>query len=190
MIRSFIAIEIPQNREIDVMLDRLRKSGARLSVPKTHGLHITLKFLGDIEESLVDKITEALNEVTINHAPFEAEMADVGGFPNLRNPRVLWIGLEEGGNMAEIAREVDLRLSELNFEREKRVFRSHITVARVKSRSGIEKALDILREYEERNFGKFSVNELKLKKSTLTPSGAIYDDLGTIPLSGKNDSDE
>lgn len=190
MIRTFIAVDIPQFEKVTDLIDRLKRSGARLSVPKAHGLHLTLKFLGDIEEGSADDILEILQKGAGEFAQFNVNIRCVGGFPKMRNPRVLWIGIEDEGKLSEIAGAVDLGLSSIGFKREERAFRSHITVARVKSRAGIERAINILSEYEDTLFGEFRVREIKLKKSTLTPTGAIYEDLGVIPLAEQSEPDE
>lgn len=182
MIRTFVAMEIPQMPELVGLLDRLRKSGAKLSVPKAENVHVTLKFIGDVEEEMVSKILGALAEVAYVHAPFEAKVVGTGAFPNARNPRVLWIGITDGGGMSRVADAVDERLSGLGFERERRSFTPHVTVARVKALSGIDRAMGILKEYEKSEFGSHVVSDVRLKKSTLTPSGSIYEDLGVIPL--------
>jgi len=189
MIRTFVAAEIPAFQKVDALLDYLRSSGARLSIPKSHGLHITLKFLGDIKEDSVNEILDILRRIAVNFAPFEARIARVGGFPGLRNPRVLWIGVEDDGKLGEIAKVINMELSSVGFEPESRAFRSHITIARVKSKSNIDKAIGIMREYESAEFGVFRMERIKLKKSTLTPTGAIYEDLGIIPLSKPTEGD-
>lgn len=182
MIRSFIACDIPSMGKIDALIDSLRGSGAKLSIPKSHGMHITLKFLGDIREDQVEIIGGVLSKLADDFPSFEVGISGVGGFPSLRNLRVLWIGISDDGSLKAIAERIDLELSSMGFPREKREFKSHVTIARVKSRSGIERAIDILREYENVDFGEFNVEAIVLKKSTLTPSGAIYDDLSSVNL--------
>lgn len=182
MIRSFVAIEIPLTADLANLLDRLKKSGSRLSVPRAEGVHITIKFLGDVQEDRMDRILTILREAASSHSRFEAKVRGTGAFPSPRNPRVLWVGIEDGGAMGRLAESVDKNLAEMGFEREKRPFTPHVTVARVKSSSGIERAIEILNEYETTEFGSFTVADMKLKKSTLTPSGSIYEDIGVIPL--------
>ena len=189
MIRTFIATEIPRYLALDELLDKLKKSGARLSVPKAEGMHITLKFLGDIPETSVEKINGAIAKVASSFSSFEAKVIGTGCFPGPRNPRVLWVGMIDGGKLGEISKAVDNEMTIFGFEPEKRPFTPHITVGRVKALSGIDVAINILRDYEKVEFGSFKVTDLRFKRSTLTPAGPIYEDLSVIPLSGASSAD-
>jgi 2'-5' RNA ligase len=182
MIRAFIATEIPRFDDLDNLVDRLRKSGARISVPKSEGMHVTLKFLGDMEEDSVTEIIGHLERSVSGFAPFNVKVAGTGAFPNLRNPRVFWVGLEDGGFLGRIAKSIDESLSTMGFAKESRPFSPHITIARIKAPSGLERAMGILKEFEEAQFGMYVVKDIRLKKSTLTPTGSIYEDLGLISL--------
>ena len=182
MIRTFVAMEIPRMAGLDELLEGLRKSGSKLSVPRGENIHVTLKFLGDVQEEEASRILGAIAEVADDFNSFEAKVKGTGAFPAERNPRVLWVGIEDGGSMSRIADAVDERLSGMGFERERRAFTPHVTVARVKSPSGLDSAIGVLREYDDREFGSFTVSDIRLKKSTLTPSGSIYEDLGVVPL--------
>lgn len=183
MIRAFIAIEIPLLGDFPDLLERLRRSGARISVPKAGTMHVTLKFLGDVREEMVPKVIDLMKSAINDLKQFEVAIGATGAFPSMHSPRVLWVGLREGGRMGEIAGRIDKGLSGLGFEREKRAFTPHVTVARVKDVHGIEKAVSVIREYEKVQFGSFIVKEIRLKKSTLTPTGSIYEDLAILPLS-------
>jgi 2'-5' RNA ligase len=182
MIRAFIATEIPRFDELESLVDRIRRSGARISVPRSEGMHVTLKFLGDVKEDSVTEIIEHMEQSVSGFSPFDVKIVGTGAFPNLQNPRVFWIGLEDGGFLGRIARLIDERLSTIGFAKESRPFSPHITIARVKAPSGIEKATGILKEFEEAQFGTYLVKDIRLKKSTLTPTGSIYEDLGVISL--------
>jgi 2'-5' RNA ligase len=182
MIRAFIATEIPPFDELESLVDRLRKSGAKISVPKSEGMHVTLKFLGDVKEDFVTEIIGHLERSVSGFAPFEVKVAGTGAFPNPRNPRVFWIGLEDGGFLGRIAGSIDESLSTMGFAKESRPFTPHITIARVKAPFGVERAMGILKEFEGTQFGTYLVKDIRLKKSTLTPGGSIYEDLGVISL--------
>jgi 2'-5' RNA ligase len=190
MIRAFVATEIPRFDELESLLSRLRKSGARLSLPRSEGMHVTLKFLGDVGEDSVDEIIGLLKRSVSGFTPFEAKVAGTGAFPNLRNPRVFWVGLEDGGFLGRIAGSIDEGLSTMGFAKESRPFTPHITIARVKASSGVEKATGILSEFEKTQFGTCLVKDIRLKKSTLTPNGSIYEDLGVISLAKDAASDK
>jgi len=183
VIRTFVAVDIPESESLRNFLGRLKDSGSRLSVPRAEGVHVTLKFLGDIPEASVEKISEILREIATSFMQFEVEIKGSGCFPNPRNPRVLWAGLQDNGQLVELARRVDESMVRIGFEPEKRAFTPHITIARVKSPKDIDKAMNILREFEDESFGSFKVIDIRLKKSTLTPSGALYEDLSVLKLS-------
>jgi len=182
MIRSFVAVDIPKFEKLLDLLSRLRSSGARLSVPKDESIHITLKFLGDIPESSVEKISESLGIIASRTNRFKAEIVGTGLFPNERAPRVLWVGLSDNGRLAEIAGEIDASMAAFRIPKEQRPFRPHVTIARVKSMQGIDKALRVLDDFRSTSFGSFEVIDIRLKKSTLTPAGAIYEDLAVKNL--------
>ncbi|HUW42986.1 MAG TPA: RNA 2',3'-cyclic phosphodiesterase [Thermoplasmata archaeon] len=182
MIRTFIAVEIPRFVELENLVDRLRKSGAKISVPRSEGLHVTLKFLGDVEEDSVTEIIGHLESSVSGFAPFDVNVAGTGTFPNPRNPRIFWVGLEDGGFLGRIAKSINESLSTMGFAKESRPFTPHITIARVKASSGVERATGILKESEGTQFGTYLVKDIRLKKSTLTPTGAVYEDLKVISL--------
>ena len=182
MIRAFVAVEIPLFREVEELVEALRNCRAKLSVPRASSLHITLKFLGDIDQGQIGDIREVMKTVAAKLQPFEARISGVGAFPNVKKPRILWLGIEDDGSLGKIAEEIDSGLASVGFPREQRGFRSHVTIARIKSGSNLEQAMSIISGKENALFGSFQVSEMKLKKSTLTPSGAIYDDLEVIGL--------
>lgn len=182
MIRAFIASDIPDSVGLGNLMDRLRKSGARISVPKSEGMHVTLKFLGDTEEDSMSEIIRHLEKSVLGFAPFEVKIIGTGAFPNKRNPRVFWAGLEDGGILGRIAGSIDENLSAMGFARESRPFTPHVTIARVKAPYGLEKATKILEEFERTQFGTYLVKDIRLKKSTLTPNGSIYEDIGIVSL--------
>jgi 2'-5' RNA ligase len=190
MIRAFIATEIPRFDELESLMDRIRKSGARISVPRSEGMHVTLKFLGDVEEDSVTEIIGHLEESVSGFAPFDVKVAGTGAFPNPRNPRVFWVGIEDGGFLGRITGSIDESLSTMGFAKESRPFAPHITIARVKAPSGVERAMGILKEFEGVQFGTCHVKDIRLKKSTLTPTGPIYEDLGVINLTKDAASDK
>lgn len=189
MIRAFIAAEMPSTIDLRALLDRLRGSNARISIPKSEGIHITLKFLGDIEEASVPLILGRIKESLSEFKPFDVVVERTGAFPGMTKPRVLWVGLEDQGMLARIGKSIDDNLAMMSIPRENRPFTPHVTVARVKSLDGIERAVAIMKEFESTRFGSFRVKDIRLKKSTLTPTGSIYEDLGVIGLSMDATSD-
>jgi len=176
-IRIFIAVELPQ--EIQDRLGRLQ-SDFKASMPdvrwtKYSNIHLTLKFLGDVQISRIDKISEALREVAVKFSPFKMNLAGMGAFPNSRRPRIVWVGVEKGfDELVEIANSIEGSMKRLGFPREKRRFSPHLTVGRIRrltNPAAMTEALDKARVGE---LGEFTVERISLIKSQLDPAGSIY----------------
>ena len=146
--------------------------GARLSVVKPDAIHITLKFLGEIDEKTLAGVKEALSRIRFE--PFEVSVGGVKGNPP-SFPRVIWSGVRDGGACGRIFALVEEALSPLGIPRERRAYTPHATLARVKRFD--PSLLPVLRELAPEEFGSCEVRCIRLKKSTLTPSGPIYEDI-------------
>jgi len=174
--RLFVALELPASvrealGEVAARLRRAAGPGARWTDP--NGIHLTLKFIGDVSAARLEPIRGALAGI---HAaqPIEAAFRGIGWFPNARHPRVLWAGVEAGSGPAALAMEIERALEPLGVPRESREFRPHLTLARIKSESGLE---GLRREVEllgRPEFGRASYAEFDLMQSKLHPKGAIY----------------
>ena len=166
-LRSFIAFDVDSGeilRLISEVQKKLVDSGGDLRLVNPSNIHLTLRFLGDIPLSKVDRIFKEMEEVTFS--PFDVEIGGVGVFPNLNRLRVIWAGLQKGTDeLRDIFRQLEPRLCGLGFKPERR-FSSHITLARVRSARSTT-----LQNYQ---FGVLRLSCLKLKKSVLTPRGPIY----------------
>ncbi|MBU4374605.1 MAG: RNA 2',3'-cyclic phosphodiesterase [Euryarchaeota archaeon] len=177
MIRTFIAVELPQRfiPEIEKIEFMLNTPGIKLVEPAQ--VHITLKFLGDISEDNVEPIASALSQVSCK--PFEARIKGVGVFPKPAYIKVIWFGAE--GNFEALHSEVERVLAPFNFEKDDR-FSPHATLARVKQLRDKAKLLEKIKELEDIDLGSMNVESISLKKSTLTPQGPIYETLREIKL--------
>jgi 2'-5' RNA ligase len=179
-VRLFVAIDVPDELRAAIESDivdplRDRVPGARWTRPG--GRHLTLAFLGSVDDDRVGEISEALRAPASRHASFEASFEEIGGFPNLRRPRVLWIGVGEGAEpMAALALDIESALEPLGFEPEGRPFQGHLTLARFKE----PRAFDVPAAAVQ--LDRFSVNEIVLFQSRLHPKGARYDVLERFPL--------
>lgn len=181
--RAFVAADIkPDQRLIDILTD-LRRSGADLKVVRPELLHMTLKFLGDTEEDLVDRITSKIEVAVRDVRPFEVRLVGMGAFPSLSNIKVVWVGMEDSGNLAQIAQRLDGSLGELGFEPDKRGFKPHLTVARAKGSSRMGAVQNILKEKAASDFGTYNVGSIRLKKSVLGFQGPTYSDVREVRLS-------
>ena len=154
---------------------------------RPEGIHLTLKFLGEIDPNIVDQILEAVDRAVQGSAPFTLALSEIGAFPSLYVPRVIWVGLK--GDL-DALRELQKRIDEevhlaVGFPKEARAFTPHLTLGRMRDNAPGE---------ERRRAGKsmtevawetdvlWQVNEVNLIRSTLTPSGAVYDVLGSQKL--------
>jgi RNA 2',3'-cyclic 3'-phosphodiesterase len=171
--RAFIAIDLPESvreklAEIESEL-RPATSAARWVAPES--IHLTLKFIGEISEARLRDIDQALEGLTWR--PFQVSVRGVGFFPGTRSPRVLWAGLT-ASTMNDLAKEIDVRMERFGFEKEKRAFRPHLTLARAKQ-TRLEGALvESAKRFENVDCGSFTVERCFLFRSTLKTGGAVY----------------
>jgi len=179
--RVFIAIELPAEiqRALANVQNELKSAtnSARWVAPES--IHLTLKFIGEISNQRIAEIDAAL--MGLIWKPFTVTVRGIGFFPGKRSPRVFWAGME-ASTMEELAQQIDTRMERLGFEKEKRAFRPHITLARAKE-TRIDKSLVMAASpYEQYEFGAFNVDRFYLIQSTLKPSGAVYNKLNEYLL--------
>jgi 2'-5' RNA ligase len=175
--RVFVAVEISNKDIIDSIRNFQSKIVIKAKAIEPQNLHFTLQFLGEISEEQCKKIKQNLKK--IEFSSFKINFKGVGAFPNMRSPRVIWIGVDKaGGKMLEdLAGQIKNALKPLGFSPDKQ-FKSHITVFRIKNKIGdISKNLEQFQAYE---FGSYLVTNIKLKQSVLTPKGPIYTDLEEV----------
>jgi 2'-5' RNA ligase len=182
--RGFIAADLPPVPNLEAIVCELRKASRDLKVVSAEHLHLTLKFLGDTEEGLVPEIVSAMRDACTGIAPFFLRIRGTGAFPSLSRPNVLWVGVEGGDPLARIAKLLNDDLVALGFEREGRGWSPHVTLARVRGRQGLDRALGILRDHEHEIFAEPRIEEIHLKKSALRPEGPEYTTLESIRFKG------
>ncbi len=176
-IRSFIAI--PLRAEIIFRIGKTQKELRTLSADvkwvNPQSIHLTLKFLGNIEEKKVEEITQGIQEGIKGFKPWPVMVKNMGAFPSLRNPRVVWIGIEDQvGQLVKLQNEIEKEMSKLGFEEEKRPFSAHLTLGRVRSPKGKDELAKYLLDERERDFGEIRVERVIFFKSELKPTGAVY----------------
>lgn len=171
--RCFVAIDIP--RELGEKIEKIQKEIESNSIKLAKDFHITLKFLGELNENKISEIINCLEK--IKEKKFEIEIKNLGTFPNEKYIRVLWLGCNSS-KLIELARKVRSCLKGLGDEEE---FTPHITIARIKGKPQ-NSIYNFISKYKNIEIGRFEVKEFKLKKSILTPSGAIYSDLHIFGL--------
>jgi 2'-5' RNA ligase len=180
-IRSFIAIEVP--RELKSKLEEVQRELRRTEADVKWVRPEALKFLGFIRPEDVEKISRAVAPVITRWEPFEIRIQGMGGFPNLRNPRVVWVGVDRGKeSLASLRQQIEKKMAELSFPPENRPFSPHLTLGRVRSFRG---KANLSQAVESRNgleLGIFQAREVILFRSELKPSGAVYTKLKEFPL--------
>ena len=189
-LRLFLAIDIPfRVREtITAIQNRLKTLGFKISLVRPGNIHLTLKFLGDIPLGQVANIKKSVSEAVDSISVFEVALDGVGVFPNLKKPRVLWVGLKDPHKHLNVLQEnIDAKMMKLGFPGERKNFAPHLTLARIKHAKGKikESFEDLKREVEsvplmDSKF--FQVDSVRLIQSELTPKGSIYTILEKFPL--------
>jgi 2'-5' RNA ligase len=186
-IRSFIAIELPQ--ELKLALTRLRdklKSGSRAPVKwvDPDSVHLTLKFLGNIDSGIIGKITSAMEEAVHGTPPFSIEVSGLGVFPNIRHVQVVWVGLTgEVAKLGQLQQRIETSLIPLGFAAESRSFTPHLTVGRVRDYAAPDERQDLGQIVTGMAFEaicKVNVDAIHLIKSQLTREGPVYSKIGTV----------
>jgi 2'-5' RNA ligase len=193
-VRTFIAIELSPDvlARIGELQTRIKKDVPPSLVRwvRPEGIHLTLKFLGEVPADKIDAIAEAMQGACAPHPPFAVAIAGMGCFPNPRRPRVVWVGVDEpSGTLARLQRDVERAMKPLGFPPEGRKYSPHLTLGRVKGRAPA--ALQALGEYVSRaqvHLGEMGVSSIHLIRSDLQPSGAVYSELASAPLRGPEPS--
>ncbi|MBN2066424.1 MAG: RNA 2',3'-cyclic phosphodiesterase [Candidatus Thermoplasmatota archaeon] len=181
--RGFIAVEISPPPKLIEFMQAVKHSGAPVKLVEPHNIHITLKFLGDAEEPLIDDIDYVIRQATASEHPFPIRLQGTGVFPNKNYIKVVWIGIEQGDPIARIAKTIDQHLVNLGFPTEKRPFSPHLTICRVKHGKNKDELLQAVEAYSTVLFSELMVSNICLKKSELTTQGPIYTTLKTVSLS-------
>ena len=187
MIRAFIAVNVDPKavQEISEAIDQFRLRIPNIRWSSLTNLHLTLKFLGDIEETKVAPIAQALRHHIAPFPRFTFNAKGLGVFPNIKRPSVLWVGLE-GSRLTELASMVERSLEPLGFAPEKRNFQPHLTVGRWRqSDKPPAKFGEELERWRGHEFGKSEVRNIILFQSVLRPEGAIHRPLEEIALSSE-----
>jgi 2'-5' RNA ligase len=192
LIRAFVATHVPSPilSSIEHQIEYLQKIDPDRVIRwvRPQGIHLTWKFLGDIREELVETILGAMETGLSDCAPLDSDAGGLGAFPNMRKPRVLWVGLDDSGRkLAGIYERVETVFDRLNFERERRAFHPHLTLGRVKRQASRR----LVRDFAERlagvdlpHIGQMRIDRVHLVRSELSTSGAVYHDMGSVQLGG------
>ena len=189
-IRTFIALELPPAvislfQKVQQDLKRL-KIRARWVQPEN--IHLTLKFLGDINAADIDKIGVAMTGAAIEFSPVTLSVSGIGVFPGIKRPRVIWLGLGGGiRSLLALQGRLEEKLAGVGFPKDKRSFKAHLTLGRIKQAANPAVIRQMISEYASLSSDEFTCNQLILFKSDLEPSGAVHSKLKQANIGMKND---
>ncbi len=179
--RTFVGIPIPATGKIKELLEILNSwEGVKAVEPQN--VHVTLKCMGNIEEEDVKGINKLLKEALRSCSPFTLSLKGTGFFPHRGNPKVVWIGIDQGRDVLEdMFDRVNRALSSF-FSEEKKGFIPHVTVGRVKRKVRTRELVGKVEEFLEEDFGSFNIRKVVFFRSKLTPEGPIYTPLREYTL--------
>jgi 2'-5' RNA ligase len=186
-VRTFVALELSESLKAGILAlgTALRAGGVRASWLRPDAMHLTLKFLGDVEEGALPDVIEGVRLAASRTPAFRFRTTMPGAFPSPRRPRVIWLGVEPVDELFGLWEALEAELSCLGFERERRPFRPHITIGRIRSPGAAGDLTRLLAELE-RPEETVDVRDVRVVKSTLKPSGAVHEVLEALPLRGEH----
>lgn len=181
-LRVFIAIDISEYSVLNNLIktrDSLVETGADLKPVSNENLHITIRYIGEIPMYIVNNICNELSKLSFK--PFRVKIHGVGVFPSITRPRVIWAGITEGiDELTQIHDSIENMLNKLGIPPDREKFIPHITLARVRSNRNLSKLIKLINNMVTIDFGECQVNEVVLKRSILTSSGPIYNNLFSV----------
>ena len=184
-IRTFISIKLPESTisSINRIQDGLLSYGFKVRWVRSQNIHLTLKFLGDIRETDVDRIGDAMTESAGEYGPITLNTKGIGTFPGIKRPRIVWVGITgQVDRLAGLQGTLEKRLAKLGFPEENRSFKGHLTIGRIKGRIDPKRFLDAMHEFAEFGSTTFTADKIILFRSELKPSGAVYTELLSASL--------
>jgi 2'-5' RNA ligase len=180
--RGFVAVEVPSTPTLAAFVAELRAASRGLKVVAADQLHLTLKFLGETDEGLIPEIASVIRAACTGIAPFTVRLRGTGAFPGLTRMNVVWVGLEGAGPFARIAAALETGLEPLGFPVERRTWKPHVTIARVKGRQDLDNVRRLIESHASDEFGVHLFDSVHLKRSVLTPQGPVYSVLESVRL--------
>ncbi len=183
-IRTFIAIETPialKDTISKTQRELMKIRGANVAWVRPEGIHLTLKFLGDVDPQNIPHLVSKVKDSCVERQPFSIHTTSTGGFPRLAHPRVLWLGVSPTKELLSLQAAIDMALTDLGFKPEDKAFHPHLTIGRVKSLSR-DCALPQIFQSLEFAQVEWVVSEVRIMSSVLKPTGAEYSVLDSINL--------
>jgi 2'-5' RNA ligase len=189
MKRVFVAVDISEEarRQTTAYIESLKSdfSGLRVGWEKPEKLHLTMKFLGDTNENQLKELEDICCKIAAEIPKFDLQIAETGVFPSPRNARVMWVDVkDEKGNLAKINRALEIQCERIGFAAEKRNFKPHLTIARLKEPRNSH---ELVKKHLEKDFEPIGmkVAEIVIYESRLHPTGSIYEKLTTLQLNNQ-----
>lgn len=176
MIRTFISIPVPRSTVLNAVLSDLKKIPG---VSVSREIHLTLQFIGDVEEDKIRTLSEKIQKLH-EHPSFVIDLKGIGAFPGTKRPRVVWIGAYPAEPMRAMVEDIRSILDSLRIEYDNRSFKAHVTIGRVKDPS--QQLTEFLMSNENREIDSFTCNEVDLMKSILTQQGAVHSIIAAVCL--------
>ncbi|MDI6801791.1 MAG: RNA 2',3'-cyclic phosphodiesterase [Thermodesulfovibrionales bacterium] len=182
--RCFIAVDISEEirEKISKVVEDGRMNSRGIRWVPIENIHLTLKFLGNVDEKLIPDIEKGLSSVCVNHASFTINIRGTGAFPSFKYPNVLWVGIDKSDELKKLYFDIEEAMFSLGFEREGRNFSPHLTIGRVKDRKGIEPVMAELYTFKDTFFGSIEIKEVLFMRSVLKPTGAEYSKMAGFKL--------
>jgi len=185
-VRCFVALNLSSElrSRLAWIQDQLKAAAAEVSWVNPENIHLTLKFLGEVEEARLPAVRVTVQEALQGEEGVWAMVAGLGAFPPSGPPRVIWAGIRAGGeDLARLQARIEAALERIGFPRESRRFTPHLTLGRMRSSRGSPALLELISSHRGVELGILEAESVELMESRLHPSGAIYTVLESYPLS-------
>lgn len=186
--RSFISVDIERNAlrsKLHQLTKQIANSDADTNPVAKENLHITIKFLGNIDQERIPEIEQVIKQHAKNVEPFSLTLAGMGAFPSVKRPKVVWIGGKGKGNrrLKKLAKKIRNELERRGFKKDRHEYHTHITLARVDWYTDDLK--ELIAKHREIKCGKMAIEKIWIKKSELTRQGPVYSTVKEITLGKK-----
>jgi len=185
-VRSFISVDVTERNLVERLVgvqQALTRAGVDLKMVEPENLHLTLRFLGEIDIQTLDAVSEVVKSIGLT--PFNVSFRGVGAFPNLRRINTVWVGVVEGEeNLRGLSVKLEPGLRRIGFQPDPKGFSPHLTVARVKTGKNRDRLASLIEELSEYEAGSMTVNSVRLKRSVLTPKGPTYSTILEVGAGG------
>ena len=181
-LRIFIAIDVDDPLLVS-RIERIKEAVIATGVPmkpvETENLHLTIRFIGEVGLDKVEAVADLLRELRFKS--FRIRFHGLGAFPSPLRPRVVWIGVSDGAEQLRSIRDtLETGLRRIGIMPERQEFHPHLTLARIKGRRNLNRLVSLIQEYSDYDVGEMVVTSVRLKKSTLTRRGPIYETLAEV----------